>query len=257
MPRESPPAEPAGELPALHEYRLTAGQPLWRMSGTRYAEETSYFNPTPAPDDDPDERGPSLAAPEKTYQETAGRFDSTSADTYGVCYAALDDLTAIAETLLRDVSFTGPTRPLPYKVAHGRELVAVTARRDLRLVDLTSSAGLAMARQDAWLVQAEQRDYWMTRRWARWIRQGAKQADGLIWPSRRNPGGLAVALFDDRCGDAVIRRPLAGFAVGGQGGLDWLNRRLAALRTYVVAPDDVDPHGRGRGEPVPAMGPSR
>lgn len=60
----------------------------------------------------------------------------------------------------------------------------------------------------------------------------AGEAAGLVWLSKRAPNGRAVLLSGDRCDDAVIFSPLGERRLDGAGP-DWLNLRLAQLRTRV------------------------
>ncbi len=168
----------------------------------------------------------------------AGRFDPTPACTYSYCYAAFDDLTAICEALLRDVSFTGQTRYLAKRYVKDRQLVILETRRPLQLVSLMCAADLAAAGQDSWLIHAESREgYDLTRQWGHWLR-GSKTADGadvdgLVWPAKREPAGRAVVLFGDRCADDVVYSPFGVRPLDIGEGREWLDRRLKLLFTKV------------------------
>jgi len=170
---------------------------------------------------------------------TAGRFGPSPRCPYSYCYAALDDLTALCEVLLRGVGFSAPTRYLLRREVTGRRLVILETRAPLWLVSLADAADLAAARQDSWLIHAESPDYLVTQRWAHWLR-GSVAPDGqppagLVWPAKREPGGRAVLLFGDRCGGSVVRSSLGERPLDDDEGLAWLNRRLALLRTKVHA----------------------
>lgn len=162
-----------------------------------------------------------------------GRFDASAEEPYPCCYAGLDDLTALAEALLRDHSFTPQGRVLPHKAVEGRILVALEAARDLRLISLFTTEDLARARQDAWLVHADRADYGLTAAWGHWLRRCVPEADGILWRSKRHGEGRAVVLFGDRCADGL--RPWAGSIRSLDGpDLEWLNRRLSLFATYVL-----------------------
>lgn len=166
-----------------------------------------------------------------------GRFDPTPECPYAYCYAALDDLTALCEVLLRDVGFSAPTRYLPRREVTGRRVALLETRAPLWVVSLSDAADLAAARQDSWLIHADSPDYPATRQWAHWLR-GSVAPDGrppagLMWPAKRQPAGRAVLLFGDHCADDVVCSPYGERLLDTEDGLDWLNLRLALLRTGV------------------------
>jgi hypothetical protein len=170
--------------------------------------------------------------------EFAGRFDPTEKDPYSYCYAAFDDLTAICEVLLRDQSFQSPTRYLPKKAVEDYQLTILETRAHLWLVSLLDAADLAAVGQDSWLIHAESAAcYKITREWARSLRDtGAPDGNGpagLVWPSKREPGGRSVLLFGDRCANSVVYSPFGVRPLDHGEGKDWLNRRLEVLCTRV------------------------
>ncbi len=240
---------PKGVRPFPRYHWLPAGTFLWRVTG---APAVSVPSAPPAP---PAVAGsPSLAptpfaptpfapAPSPTDPPGShwGRFHPTPDCPYPYCYAALDELTALCETLLRDVSFNAPVRLLPRATVRGQSLELLETRRPLALVSLLDAADLAAARQDTWLVQTEEPNYPVTRLWAHWLRDalgpdGAGPPAGLVWPSKRQPTGRAVLLFGDRCGDALVRSSFGARRLDDEDGLAWLNRRLHLLRTGVDRP---------------------
>jgi RES domain-containing protein len=220
MPPGQPPREPA--RPRIHA--LPAGSLLWRLERPRRNGERPLFRDRPAGiDEDGLMQG--------------RRWDPSQTVRYGYCYAALDDLTAICETLLRDIPYDGPTRYLPLGAIRNRSLVALETTRPLALISLLEAADLAAVRQDTWIVHAEPREYWVTQLWAHWLREATlddgTRPDGLIWPSKRQPTGRAVMLFEDRARDAVLRSPLGERPLEVEG-LSWLNARLQLLNTRVA-----------------------
>jgi hypothetical protein len=148
----------------------------------------------------------------------------------------MDDLTAIAEVLLRNVGFTAPYRYLAQTQVQGKRLAILETRRPLWLVSLVDAADLAAACQDSWLVHAESESFRITQRWAHWLREGSapdgEGPAGLMWPSKRAPGGRVVVLFGDRCEKDVAYSSIGHRDLDGDG-LDWLNQRLLLLRTKV------------------------
>jgi hypothetical protein len=162
-----------------------------------------------------------------------GRFDPTAETSFTYLYVALDDLTALGETLLRDVAHGSDRRYVPSRKLTGRHLTLLEITRELRLASLLEARDLAAVRQDTWLVHAEQHAYPSTRRWGHWIRGDDATVQGLVWPSKRNPSGRAILLFGDRCAGAVRRTGLER-PLDTQQGTAWLNRRLVLLNTMVA-----------------------
>lgn len=219
MPADNP---PPGVRPQPRYTELPAGSFLWRVTRKAGGALASPFLTVPDADSYDARRG--------------GRFDPTPDSPYPYCYAAFDDLTALSEVLLRDVGFDGPQRYLLKHDVDERRLAILETTRPLWLVSLQDAVDLAAACQDSWLIHAESRDYRITRRWAHWLRESeapdGKGPAGLVWLSKRAPNGRAVLLFGDRCADAVVFSPFGERRLDGSG-LDWLNLRLAQLRTKV------------------------
>jgi hypothetical protein len=219
MPAGIPPKGVAAE-PRF--FPLPAGSMLWTVATTT---SSTPFREAPT-------------EPEMQGARWGGRFDPTPDCPYPYCYAALDDLTALCEVLLRDVRMDAPPRYLPRQAVAGRALAVLETVRELWLVSLLDGPDLAAARQDAWLVHAEARDFPRTQLWAHWLRDssapdGAAPA-GIVWPSRRQPSGRAVLLFGDRCADGVIRSPFGERRLDDEAGQAWVNRRLGQLRTRIA-----------------------
>lgn len=221
MPADIP---PKGVIPSPRFRELPAGSLLWRVTKEPADSARALFRPPPA----------DAAA---SSDGAGGRFGPAAECAYPYCYAALDDLTAISEVLLRDVGFGGPLRYLPADAVTGRRLALLETLAPLWLVSLTDAAGLAAAGQDSWLIHAEQGYYRITQRWAHWLRDSTapdgRGPAGLVWPSKRQPGGEAVLLFGDRCADAVAWSGFGERRLDDDTGLSWLNLRLALLRTRV------------------------
>jgi len=222
-----PGVPPSGVRAEPHYFALPAGSLLWRIERPNRAGERPLFRDRPAG-----------VNPEGLMQ--GRRWDPAGDIRYGYLYAALDDLTALCETLLRDIPYDAPLRYLPLGAVENRSLVALETTRPLQLISLLEAADLAAVWQDTWLVHAEPRDYWVTQLWAHWLRQAETAdrsgPDGVVWPSKRQPTGRAVMLFEDRASDAVIRSPLGERKLDETGyGLRWLNARLRLLNTRVAA----------------------
>jgi len=214
-----------------HRYLLGRGSCLWRVHDRKYCARS--FKAVLA---DPVFGG--------------ARFDATAADQYPFYYGALDQETALAETLFRDLHpDERGMRLLAGAALAGRQLSGLTLTRDLELVSLINGEALAAIGQDAWLVNASGSEYAQTRAWGHWLRSQAKWAHGFIWSSLRDPGRLAVVLFGDRLAAAFgqdyeqrllhevpeLAMPLDDTAEG-----EWLNGLLTRYRVAIEPPPDRD-----------------
>jgi hypothetical protein len=223
---------PLPKPPSLYDgnpnrYLLRRGTCLWRVHRHRYPAQA--FNSTRV---DPLFGG--------------ARFDATDADPYSYYYAALDENTALAETLLRE-----PHRDewgyhaVPRREVARRQISGLTLTRDLDLVSLISGEDLAAVAQDASLVTATGPEYAQTRGSGHWLRGQAKWAHGFIWESQRNRSGLAIVLFGDRCAqdfgsgyEQVLLHEVTELAIDldDEAGANWLNEQLRRYRVTVPPP---------------------
>jgi hypothetical protein len=218
----APPPTKASATPNRGE--LPAGNRLWRVHrATRSAVE---FKPKPA---DPHFGG--------------GRFDSIPENPgdpppYPYLYVAQWPETALLETLVRGIAFDDRgVRSLRRAALADLVISAVDTTAPLTLISLLSTADLAAACQDEWLVQADPPEYPQTRRWAKWLRGQAPWAQGLVWPSRRDIGRSTAVLFGDRI-PADALDPVVGGRVrlDDADGARWLNERLVPYRIRVKPP---------------------
>lgn len=221
--------------PAMVELRhqtLSAGIPLWRLGSVR--RPAAVFR----------EDIPDIADDGRL----GGRFDPTKDCSYPYGYVALDPVTAVAEALLRDAPYQAGGRLLPHSKYVHKIMMCLEASRPLTLIRLIDAEDLAAARTDTWLLHAEPPDYPVTRRWAHWFRDCSPRADGIVWPSKRHPGGQVVLLFGDlgRSGSAVGPSPFGARPLGTEEGTRWLAGLLAPLLTF-LAPDDDDTSSVGLG----------
>jgi hypothetical protein len=175
-----------------------------------------------------------------------GRFDATPEDEYPFYYAGLDEETALAEALFRDLpADERGLRVIPRATVSGRRFAGLIATADLTLIRLMDGVDLAAIGQDAWLLTATGSEYAQTRGWAHWLRAKADWAHGLAWSSQRNLGGTAIILFGDRCAttfgsdyEHMLLHEVAPLAINldDKAGVDWLNERLEPFRTAIVPP---------------------
>jgi hypothetical protein len=226
MPNDLP---PHGVTPRPRFTELPSGSFLWRVSRQRGPTASGAISPFVT-----------LPGPADYDQRKSGRFDPTPECDYSYCYAALDDLTALCEVLLRDVGFRGPERYVPHRDVAQLHLGLLETREPLWLVSLSDAAELAAACQDSWLIHTESHDYRMTQRWAHWLRESSgpdgRPPAGLMWPSKREPAGRAVLLFGDRCEKTVVCSSFGERPLDDAQGLEWLNLRLGLLGTRVSPP---------------------
>lgn len=211
------PPPPVPMRPALTV--LPAGAELWRCHTTRFP--ATGFNPV------------------LSHRHFAGgRFDGTADDAYRFLYAAPEPLTALAETLLRDVPYSDAgVRVVPWALAAPRSLSRLTVTEELTLVRLVTQADLAAVFQDASLLEGGDERYGATRFWAQEIRRYAPGAHGMVWQSRRNRPCHALVLFGDRCGDEPLKAdPEHAYRLGTFEGAEEANRLLAPLRAVLVPP---------------------
>ncbi|MEV6957435.1 RES family NAD+ phosphorylase [Streptomyces sp. NPDC051183] len=200
---------------------IPAGTELWRVHKSRYGP--AQFNPTLA-----------------DLHFHGGRFEGTVLDPYRSLYVANSALTAVAESVLRSVPWTGDRRQVPYAAVHERTLSVLRTTRELTLVSLIGEKDLAAVHQTANLLDDE-RSYPMARRWASEIRAQAPDAMGLVWLSRRNRPLHAMVLFHDRFDDchcnALEVLPGRGIAdLGSPEGIEEVNGLLDPLRAEVSKP---------------------
>src|ERR1019366_1273327 len=211
-----------------NRYLLRRGTCLWRVHACKYGARA--FNPKSS-----------------SLLYGGARFDATDADPYPFCYLALDEVTALSETLLRNKipdqwGIRIVNRPA---IAH-RRISGLSLTRDLELVNLIGGQDLAAIGQDGWLVIASGPDYVQTRDWAHWLRRQADWAHGFIWSSLRDRGGLAIVLFGDRCAAAfgtdyeqILLHDVPELMVNldDYAGAEWLNTRLEPYRAAIAYPD--------------------
>ncbi|MFG2986652.1 RES family NAD+ phosphorylase [Streptomyces sp. NPDC048258] len=200
---------------------IPAGTELWRVHKSTY--RPGQFNPTLA-----------------DIHFNGGRFEGTPLDPYHSLYVADSALTAVAESVLRSVPWTGEKRVIPYALVQGRSLSVLRTTCELTVVSLLKEKDLAAVRQNADLLDDE-RSYAKARRWASEIRAQAPDAMGLVWQSRRNRPEHAMVLFhdrfDDRHGRALDMLPERGIAdLGSPEGVKEVNRLLDPLWAEVSEP---------------------
>jgi hypothetical protein len=216
MPAQGPPARYRG---APNAYTLNRGEQLWRVHSRSYPADRFNF-----------------ALSDEVFG--GGRFDGTKADPYGYYYASGEQATALAEAFLRDeLRFNEwGYRVLQRRFVKGRRISAVETLQQLNLVSLRTGPDLAAAAVSTRMVQGGS-EYSASRAIARWLREHAPWAQGLIWTSTIDLGKPSVVLFADRCGAGVLRQlPRMSVDLDSEDGIDWLNEALAPYHAQIRPP---------------------
>jgi len=215
VPNIPPPEEPPG-APALTS--IPAGTRISRVHSASFG--ASELNPTLA-----------------DSHWGGGRFDAMAADPYAYLYAGADDECAVCEALLRDLPLESGSRFLPRAAVAGRSLSRLVLSSEVTVVSLQSGKDFARLGQgDSWLVSCPSAEYAFTRRWARAIRSWSPEAEGFVWPSRRDPSKAAYVFFEDRLSAQLTddtSDPLftaGGLALDSGIGEKYLKALLAAYR---------------------------
>lgn len=151
--------------------RWPAGQTLYRVHGSR--RPPTAANPGPYPH---------------------SRFAFFGDPPVPVLYAAEDEHTAVAETLLHDIPHGGRLLPAAFRT---RIASAITTDRNLHLAQLHSGGLKRLGLRPRNLTDTSPAHYPRTVRWAHAIHR-AGSFDGLVWMSRQWNSGKAVMLFADR-----------------------------------------------------------
>lgn len=104
------------------------------------------------------------------------------------------------ETVFHDV----PTPPADYildlvRLKEEDLVVSVIApKRALMLIDLSTKGLQRLGLTRSKLIDTPVKTYPATRAWALWLHQRTREAQGLLWTSRRDDDAKAVVLFGDR-----------------------------------------------------------
>jgi hypothetical protein len=100
-------------------------------------------------------------------------------------------------TVCHDVPVRGRKHLAHAQRVH-RLVVALMARRDLLLVDLTSDGLRRLGLTRGELLESGARSYPQTAAWARALHDHCARVDGLLWISRQRATSRALILFGDR-----------------------------------------------------------
>jgi RES domain len=117
---------------------------------------------------------------------------------------------AIFETVFHNVPIDAVDKSVDLDDFAQRGHGQLVAKRDLRLVDLTSDGLHRLKLPKEELITSAARDYVDTAKWAQALHHQFKDVDGLIWMSKQRDRDRALLLFGDR-----LRAVLSGTRVGG------------------------------------------
>lgn len=218
-----PPTLPPQALPgAPTRYVLPAGTTLWRV----------HRSGRPVHDFD---------APRLVKGFGGGRFDSTRPNGFPYLYCSPDAGTALAERFVRDLDFSvTATRMLPRRALQSRTASVCQTTTDLNLLSLASGPDLAAVGQDGWLLSARGPDLDLTRRWAAWLRDQARWAQGFVWQSGVDLPKPTMVLFGDTCGVALAPVDDMAYRLDDPDREGWLRYQLKPHRVVLdpVAPQE-------------------
>jgi hypothetical protein len=123
------------------------------------------------------------------FGKTGGnRFDSPDAS-FGVMYVGLDEHCAFIEVFGHNTGKNVVTRD----ALERRHISYLKTNRELNLVDLATSGGLARIGADAGLLSGSHE---IAQRWSAALRHHPAKPDGLLYPARHDVARNACALFD-------------------------------------------------------------
>jgi hypothetical protein len=118
------------------------------------------------------------------------RWDAPAGE-YGVLYLGSDAFCAFMESIGRGVL---RTRFVARAEVHERGVSQVRNTRELRLIDLVSSGGLAHIGAEGSLSSGS--GYKNSERWSKALREHPTKPDGIYYYSRHDPSRTACALYD-------------------------------------------------------------
>jgi hypothetical protein len=123
------------------------------------------------------------------FGKTGGnRFDSPDAS-FGVMYVGLDEHCAFIEVFGQSTGVSVVTRDALVQ----RHISYLKITRELNLVDLAASGGLARIGADAGLLSGPPE---ITQRWSAALRRHPSKPHGLLYPAKHDVARNACALFD-------------------------------------------------------------
>ena len=117
---------------------------------------------------------------------------------------------AIFETVFHEVPVEAPDKYVDLDAFASHAHVEIVARRDLRLVNLTTVGLHRLRVPKEELLESAALDYPATAKWAEAIHHQFPLVDGMFWMSRKFDSGQALVLFGDRLGDDLKGTCISG-----------------------------------------------
>lgn len=146
-----------------------------------------------------DDPGPGTTHPEAPRPDGKAIPDKGH---FGVCYLGTTPEASFVETFLRR-SGTAGRKDVSLSELEKRNLATIVLTRAIKLVDLRNN-GLARAQLDSTVFAT--RDYRLPQVVARTIWRHPASFDGIVYPTRHDPGQSAVALFDRASGAVDLKK---------------------------------------------------
>jgi hypothetical protein len=132
------------------------------------------------------------------------RFKAADGASIPTLYGGTTFDCAAMETVFHDVPFAAGLKTFDKQKLIGQVYSQVTPRRDLNLVDLSTTALRKLGVQRNELIDTEKDKYPGTRKWAEAIHAACSDAEGLCWVSRQDDRALAIVLFGNRLAAADL-----------------------------------------------------
>ncbi|MFU0505788.1 RES family NAD+ phosphorylase [Pseudaminobacter sp. NGMCC 1.201702] len=175
---------PPHPFPASNTYRLASGAQLHQVHDRQFA--ANGFNP-----------GLGRRSRFAPLELPTGKIPTQYAGTSFEC--------AVHETIFHDIPFDQPDKTVGTDSIKPLNHAVVRIKRELVLVPLFAPdlAKWNITRQD--LIDTTAFFYPVTSQWALAIHQSRRDADGLVWTSKRCDPDLSFLFFGDRVDDSDIQ----------------------------------------------------
>lgn len=121
---------------------------------------------------------------------------------------------ALSESIFHNVPVRGSEKAVRRSSLRPMLVSTVAARRDLALIQLHGHGLVRLGVSRSELIDSEVRHYARTAAWAAALHERQKDADGLVWVSRKFDTAFGLVLFGDRVDRSdleVIEPPLPLF----------------------------------------------
>ncbi|HSS51245.1 MAG TPA: RES family NAD+ phosphorylase [Thermoanaerobaculia bacterium] len=141
------------------------------------------------------------------FQDSEGRVVPT-------LYGASNVDGALSESIFHNVPVRGSEKAVRRSSLRPMLVSTVAARRDLALIQLHGHGLVRLGVSRSELIDSEVRHYARTAAWAAALHERQKDADGLVWVSRKFDTAFGLVLFGDRVDRSdleVIEPPLPLF----------------------------------------------